>query len=303
MDCDPACYKEERFKEILEETKHMLIKIGWKDEFVKNSVPFVPISGLEGENLLTKSDKMGWWKGIEVKDQNGKAVHVHTLLDVLNDFCGVPERKVDAPLRVPISSVYKVQGIGDVVAGRVEQGTLKTEDEVIFMPVHTATQPCSGKVFSIEMHHTRVKVAYAGDNVGMNVKGLPKNNAPKAGNVIVVKSDTSLKRIANFTAMVQTLDNVPNEIKPGYSPIGHVRSGNAACKINAINWKIGKETGGQKLENPFSLKANEKAEVVLEPARPLVVDTFQNCEGLARIAFLEGYSVVMLGRINKVTYS
>merc|ERR1712087_464320 len=80
--------------------------------------------------------------------------------------------------------------------------------------------------------------------------------------------------------------------------ISHGRSGNAACKINAINWKIGKETSGQKLENPFSLKANEKAEVVLEPARPLVVDTFQNCEGLARIAFLEGYSVVMLGRIN-----
>merc|ERR1712099_118808 len=108
MDCDPANYKEDRFKEILEETKHMLIKIGWKDEFVKNSVPFIPISGLEGENLITKSDKMGWWKGLDVRDQNGKVVHVHTLLDVLNDFCGVPERKVDAPLRVPISSIYKV---------------------------------------------------------------------------------------------------------------------------------------------------------------------------------------------------
>merc|ERR1712025_1306679 len=103
--------------------------------------------------------------------------------------------------------------------------------------------------------------------------------------------------VANFTARIQTLDNIPNEIQCGYSPIGFVRCGRAACKITGINWKIGKETGGSKLESPGCIKANEMAEVVFEPARALVIETFESCEGLARIAFLEGNSPVMLGKI------
>jgi elongation factor 1-alpha len=147
------------------------------------------------------------------------------------------------------------------------------------------------------MHHKRVEQALPGDNVGMNIKGLEKNNMPRAGDVMIVKSDTSLRPVAHFTAQIQTLDNIPNEIKSGYSPIGFVRCGHAACKITKINWKVGKETAGKKLELPHSLKANEMAEVSFEPIKPLVVDTFQNCEGLSRIAFLEGNSAVMLGKI------
>jgi len=56
------------------------------------------------------------------------------------------------------------------------------------------------------------------------------------------------------------------------------------------------------MESPHSLKANEMAEVVFEPVKPLVVDTFQSCEGLSRIAFLEGNSAVMLGKIMKVAH-
>lgn len=64
----------------------------------------------------------------------------------LNDMCIVPERKVDAPMRVPISGAYKIKGVGDVLAGRVEQGVVKPGDEVIFLPTHTTANPCIGKV-------------------------------------------------------------------------------------------------------------------------------------------------------------
>jgi elongation factor 1-alpha len=301
MDTELASYKEERYKEISEEMRHMLTKVGWKEDFVKNSVPIVPLSGWEGDNLVSKSDKMPWWNGVEVKSTSGSVVHVHTLLDALNNLCGLPDRKTNANLRVPISGIYKIKGVGDVLTGRVEQGILKPGDEVVFLPTHTAALPCQGKVFSVEMHHKRVEQALPGDNVGMNIKGLEKNNMPRSGDVMIVKSDTSLRPVANFTAQVQTLDNIPNEIKSGYSPIGFVRCGHAACKITAINWKVGKETGGKKLEHPHSLKANEMAEVSFEPVKPLVVDTYSNCEGLSRIAFLEGNSAVMLGKIQTVT--
>merc|ERR1712216_998521 len=136
--------------------------------------------------------------------------------------------------------------------------------------------------------------------IGMNVKGLEKQNMPRTGDVMVYKKDTTLSPCADFDAQIQVLD-IPGEIKKGYSPIGFVRCGRSACRITNIDWKIGKETGGKKMEDPHSLKSNEMAQCVFEPQQPLVVDSFKNCEGLSRIAFLDGNTAVMLGKIVKYT--
>merc|ERR1711959_182579 len=208
-----------------------------KDDFVKKSVPIIPISGWIGDNLIVKSDKMSWWKGVTVLNHLGESINVTTLLDALNDFCGLPERKSDAALRVPVSGIYKIKGVGDVLTGRVEQGILKPGDEIVFLPTHTSALPCQGKVFSVEMHHKRVEQAKPGDNVGMNIKGLEKNNMPRAGDVMILKSDPTLKLLKDFTAQIQTLD-IPGELKCGYSPIGFVRCGRAACRMTKIDFKI-----------------------------------------------------------------
>merc|ERR1711890_169198 len=100
-------------------------------------------------------------------------------------------------------------------------------------------------------------------------------------------ADHTLATTKNFSAQVQILD-IPGEIKCGYSPIGHVRCGRAACRLVKICWKIGKETGG------------ETAEGVFEPQQPMVVDSFDKCEGLSRIAFMDGNSAVMLGKVTCV---
>lgn len=102
--------QKERYEEIANEMRHMLVRVGWKDDFVKASVPIVPISGWIGDNLIKKSTNMPWWEGQKVKSMTGDDVNVVTLLDVLNDFAGIPERKTDAALRVPISGVYKIKG-------------------------------------------------------------------------------------------------------------------------------------------------------------------------------------------------
>ncbi|KAG2445721.1 hypothetical protein HXX76_000327 [Chlamydomonas incerta] len=301
MDSDTAGYKKERYDEIANEMRHMLVRVGWKDDFVNKSVPILPISGWLGDNLITKSTNMPWYTGQEVINLKGEKIQVHTLLDALNSFVVVPERKTDAPLRLPISGAYKIKGVGDVLAGRVEQGVVKPGDEVIFLPTHTTANPCTGKVFTVEMHHKRVEKAGPGDNVGMNIKGLDKGNMPRTGDVMILKADQTLKIVKDFTAQIQTLD-IPGEVKKGYSPIGFVRCGRSACRISGINWKVGKETGGKKMENPVGLKANEMAEVVYEPTQPLIVDSFKNCEGLSRIAFLDGNTAVMLGKVVSVTH-
>jgi len=55
--------------------------------------------------------------------------------------------------------------------------------------------------------------------------------------------------------------------------------------------------GGKKMEDPHSLKSNEMAECSFQPQQPLVADTFKNCEGLSRVAFMDGNGVVMLGKV------
>merc|ERR1712187_878148 len=135
-----------------------------------------------------------------------------------------------------------------------------------------------------------------GDNVGLNIKGLDKNNMPRSGDVMVYKKDTTLSAVQEFVVQVQILD-IPNEIKVGYSPIGFVRCGRSACRISKLVWKMGKETGGKKMEDPHALKSNEMAECKFQPQQPLVCDTFKNCEGLSRVAFMDGNGVVMLGKV------
>merc|ERR1712060_228618 len=109
-----------------------------------------------------------------------------------------------------------------------------------------------GKVFTVEMHHSRVDFANPGDNVGLNIKGLDKNNMPRSGDVMVYKKDNTLGQTTEFAAQ---------------------------------------------MEVPHSLKSNEMAECKFQPQQPLVCDSFKNCEGLSRVAFMDGNGVVMLGKV------
>jgi len=300
MDADLAGYKEARYNEIKEEMDRMLLRVGWTKAFVTDSVPFLPISGWKGDNLITKSSNMTWWNGADIK-QGKTVVHVETLLDVLEKFVTVPSRPSAAAARTPISGIYKIKGIGDVLTGRVEQGTVRPSEEVIFLPTHTASTPCDGKIFTVEMHHKSVPQAVSGDNCGFNIKGLKKENMPRVGDVMVLKTDVTINRVRSFTAQIRVLEH-PGELKAGYCPIAFVRTGRSAVRMTGINWKVGKETGNQKLEAPISLKSNEMAEAIFEPQQPFVVDTFKNCEGLGRVALMEGASVIMLGKVVTVVH-
>jgi elongation factor 1-alpha len=301
MDSDMAKYGEPRYKEIKEEMASTLIKVGWPKPFVDSSVPFIPISGWMGDNLITPSTNMPWYTGSEVTLPNKKKIVIKTLKQALEEMVAIPERSSSAIMRTPISGIYKIKGIGDVLTGRVEQGTVKPGEEVVFLPTHTSSTPCQGKVFSVEMHHKVVESATSGDNCGFNIKGLVKENMPRVGDIMILKKDETLGRAYSFNAQVRVLEH-PGELKSGYCPIAFVRTGRSAVRMTEIVWKMGKETGNQKVEKPQSLKSNEMGEASFEPMQPFVVDTFKNCEGLGRVAIMEGASVIMLGKVTFVDF-
>jgi elongation factor 1-alpha len=298
MDCDLAMYGKARYEEIRDEMRNMLGKIGYKKDQITKCIPCIPISGWIGDNLIAKSDKMAWWTGVDctVEPKDTTIVHVHTLLDALDLLVSPPPRSDKGEMRTPISGVYKIKGVGDVLTGRVEQGCVRPEDQVIFLPTHTAVNKCGGKVFTVEMHHKNVPQAGTGDNVGMNVKGLDKINMPQVGDVMIGAKDMTLKAVKTFTAQVQILDH-PGQLKIGYTPIAFVRTGRSAVRMEKIVWKMGKKTGGQKVDLPPHIEANEMAEVVFAPQQPFVVDTFKKCAGLGRVAIMEGNGLVMLGKV------
>ena len=73
--------------------------------------------------------------------------------------------------------------------------------------------------------------------------------------------------------------------------------GRAACRITTLKCKMNKETGGRQLEDPHSSKSNGMARCSFQPQQHLVCDIFKNCEGLSRVAFMDGNGVVMSGNV------
>ena len=153
------------------------------------------------------------------------------------------------------------------------------------------------------MHHKSVPEAECGFNVGLCIKGLNKDYKPNVGDIMILKSDTTLRTPKRFSAQVQILDH-PGQLKVGYCPIIHCRTAKAPCKMVEIRWQKGKETNGQQLDNPPYIQANELACVVFEvdPMHSIVVDKFQNTEVLGRIAVMDGNQAVMLGKVIDIEY-
>jgi len=299
MDADSVNFAQDRYKEIKSEVSKMLTKIGFK---VKK-IPFVPMSGWTGDNLVEESTKkeFKWYTGFKVKPKK-KEVTGKTLLDALNNVVHVPKRPTKKPFRMPVSGVYKIKGVGDVITGRIEQGTLKPGVVAAFAPTGV-----SGKAFSIEMHHKTVEKAGPGDNVGVNIKGLSKENMPKVGDVMYVEGadgDTDPPAAADtFRAAVFVQDH-PGQLKAandqglgGFTPSIHVRTAKAPCQLLKILWKRGKSTSNAKVESPMYIEAGDEAEVLFKPKGPLCVDAYDVCKPLGRMAAMDSNSLIMLGRV------
>ena len=68
----------------------------------------------------------------------------------------------------------------------------------------------------------------------------------------------------------------------------------------AIDWKMSKKTGGEKIENPPHLVQYESAEVVFQPTAPLFVEEFEKCQNLGRIAVMDSDDLKMIGKVTAV---
>jgi elongation factor 1-alpha len=285
---DSCGWSEDRFNEIKEEFVKMLQMIGFKPK----KIPFIPYSGFHGDNLVEKSDKCPWYKGWSANVTPKKVVEGFTIVEALNNFIQPPKREPDLPVRLPISNIYNIKGVGQIICGTVEQGTLLPGDIIGIVPSGLKDK----KIFSIEQHKKVLDKAGPGDSVGLSIKGISKDEKVQPGDIIFVQKDGVLKPTKSFTAMVSVQEH-PGVLKPGYAPVVFCRTAKVACKMTKILWKMGKKTGGQKVENPPELSQYENAEVEFEPSQPLFVEPFEKCAALGRIAVMDSNRLKMLGKV------
>ena len=287
MDSTTPPYSEARFNEITKEVSNYIKKIGYNPK----SVPFVPISGWCGDNMLEESSNMSWFKGWSIERKEGNATG-KTLIDAL-DAILPPSRPTDRPLRLPLQDVYKIGGIGTVPVGRVETGVLKPGMVVTFAPSNVTTE-----VKSVEMHHEALPEATPGDNVGFNIKNVSVKEI-RRGNVAGDSKNDPPKATKTFHAQVIIL-NHPGEIKNGYAPVLDCHTAHIACKFAEIKEKCDRRSGKKLEDNPKFVKSGDAAMVDLVPSKPMCVESFQEYPPLGRFAVRDMKQTVAVGVIKTV---
>lgn len=287
MDSTEPKYSEARYEEIKSEVSQFVKKIGWNPA----AIPFVPISGWEGDNMLEVSPNMPWFKGWTSDKKEGNASG-KTLLEAL-DSIYPPSRPTDKPLRLPLQDVYKIGGIGTVPVGRVETGIIRPGMVVTFAPSGISTE-----VKSVEMHHEALEEALPGDNVGFNVKNIAVKDIRRGFVASDSKNDPALES-ASFNAQVIVL-NHPGEICAGYTPVLDCHTAHIACKFSELLEKVDKRSGKILEQNPKSIKSQEAAIVKLIPTKPMCVERFSEYAPLGRFAVRDMRQTVAVGVIKEV---
>lgn len=275
MDATKPEYDQKRFDEVKKEITKLIAGIGYKD------VPIIPLSAWTGDNV-TKRGKLGWAQG-------------PTLIEALNNL-KVPPKPTDKPLRWPVQDVYTITGVGTVPVGRIETGVMKPGDKLIFLP---SMQPkgAIGEVKSIEMHHESIPQGMPGDNVGVNIRGLSKNDI-KRGDV-AGPVDKPPMVVKSFTARIMVL-NHPSVVTVGYTPVFHCHTAQVACVFEQLLKKFDPKSGAVLEENPQMLKTGDAALVKVRPTRPLVVEKAKDFPELGRFAIRDMGQTVAAGVVEDV---
>lgn len=242
-------------------------------------ISFVPVSAIDGDNVLKLSEKTSWYKGPSLMDSM--------------DSIGIPAFNTNFPLRMPILRTFNVRGVGTVLSGKIEMGQVKSGDQVAIVP-YPGSVATRVKVKSIQRQSRKIDSASLGDYVGVLItkqeKGFMARMVKKGA---ILCSFSSQPHIAgNFIAEVEVVDH-PAGISVGYTPYIHVHQAAMPCRITKILSINNIPTIKDNVEQKVKINKGDTAIVRIKPLKPLVIEPVLEIPRLGKFALRDGRTVAV----------
>ncbi len=265
---DAIGYNQDAFYNISEQFTKYLNDISIKPECI------IPIAARDGDNIVTHSNNMQWYDGLTLIQA----------LDALESKVGIKEENI--PLRLPVQDIYKFDN-RRIIAGRIESGTIKVGDEIVFSPSNKLN-----RVRTIEKYgKTDVNSASAGECIGITLEDQ-----------IFVERGDVISHISNapfltnvFKAKIFWLGDKPLQINQKYK----VRIGTAEYQAEVTDIKSIIDT--ENLSEVNSSKQIPKgaiADIEIRVKGMAAVDCFYEITNTGRFVIVDGYDIAGGGIIS-----
>jgi bifunctional enzyme CysN/CysC len=255
-------YSESRFQEIETQYRLFLQSAGIA---VKT---FIPISARYGDNIASSGQNMPWWRG-------------PSILEALDSFT-CPEEPRDKSLRFPVQDVYRFDE-RRILAGRVESGTLRVGDRLLFSPANKVST-----VKSIERWNAPPRdCASAGESIGIT---LTEQIFVERGDIAALESSPPYE-LTLFKARVFWLGRQPLELGKKYKL--KLTTQEVECEIASIEKVINASTlaAMSRPGNEMRVIRNEVGEVAIRTRRPVAFDAVSEIVPTGRFVLVDGGKV------------
>ncbi len=216
---------------------------------------------------------------LALEDDEAAQAQIMELMDAVDSYVVEPVREMDKPFAMPIEDVFSITGRGTVVTGRIEQGVLKVGDPVEIVGLRDLQ---ATTVTGIEMFRKLLDQGQAGDNVGLLLRGIGKEDVERGQ---VIAAPGSITPHTDFEANVYILTKDEggrhNPFFDGYRPQFYFRTTDVT---GAVSLPEGTEM----------VMPGDNTEMTVVLGKPIAMD-----EGL-RFAIREGGRTVGAGRVTKI---
>ncbi|KAG1124043.1 hypothetical protein G6F42_009989 [Rhizopus arrhizus] len=275
MDDPTVNWDKARYDEIVSKLTPFMKQTGFNP---KTDIHFMPLSGFSGANIKDRDTKVcPWYDG-------------PSLLEFLDNY-KTTDRKLNAPLMIPISEKYK--DMGTIVVGKIEAGHLKKGQQVVIMPNKHNTEVTA----IYDETENEIEQAMCGDNIRMRLKGIEEDEI-MPGFVLCSKKNP-VKTTTQFEAQLAILDH-KNIICAGYTAVLHIHAAAEEVKISALLHLIDKKTGKKTRKPPQFVKQGQKAIARIETSGPICIETFEKLPQLGRFTLRDEGKTVAIGKVTKV---
>jgi elongation factor Tu len=206
---------------------------------------------------------------------------IRRLMDAVDQFIDIPERDTDKPFLMPIEGVHTITGRGTVVTGSIERGVVKTGDVVDIVGLRDLQ---TSTVTGVQMFHKELGVGQAGDNAGVLLRGIKRDDVER-GQILCKKGSVSSHTVFECQTVILSKEEGGREkgFKPGYKPQFYFRTTDVTGSITFVD-------EARKMVLPGDMDVELRVELIKGVA----------IEQDLRFAIREGGRTVGAGRVTKL---